>query len=236
MLNFYFRRIWRNKWLIVKMFIISPLISILPIILMNQFTNDISQDRILCMCVWSFIYFSVFENVNMKMKDNVEGKMYDLLMAKNMLFLVNFFEKTALIISFLPSFFITLFSYSILYNLKFDFYILFFSFVGMIFFTLVLMDFTLVLNLSFKNYFNKFNVSMSVIYFLAGVLYPIGCLPKVVSWFSALLPVAFLFDFIYSRKITNFYIFLVMICVWYIFIKILLSIAEERFRRLGGVL
>ncbi len=236
MFSLFMKRIWRNKWLLIKMFVFSPFISILPVILINQYTVNISSERILCMCIWSFIYFSTFENVNLKIRDGTGSKMVDILLSERNIFEKHLLEKVALIFSFLPSFFLSLIMYIKIYNLDLNINKTIYSIVCMILFANFIMDSSLYLELRYKNYFHKFNVFMNIMYILAGILYEITSLPIFLRIFSYLIPITYVFHYIYSDNSKYILIFIPMLTLYTIITKMLLIHVERQYRRFGGAI
>jgi len=220
MIKLNLKRMYRNKWLLIKMFIISPIIKILPVVLIQNRFSSINDAMLLNLCIWSFFYFSAFESVMMKMRMFSSEKISDIIISRTSIVAYNIYEIIALNIAFLPSYLLTLGLYSFIYNLNFNLLTLLIGSIGTILCNILLMNFVLMLELRFNNYFNKFNVGMDFIYILCGATYPITVLPKSIQFFSRIIPITHLLQYSFSPtgeliiKFLLIYFFALVICIF----------------------
>ncbi len=215
MIKLFLKRIFRNRWLLIKMYIVSPVVKILPVILVQHNYNDTNPNLTLNLCLWSFFYFSAFESVNMKMKAFGSEKINDVMLSRTSLIKYNLYENLALNIAFIPSYIYTLIIYSLIYHLSFNMGKVIVSSFFMILCNFLMMLITFIFELRFKNYFNKFNVSMDFIYILVGVTYSYTILPLILSKISLLIPITYIFSYSISNDFNNliYFLFSYMICL-----------------------
>lgn len=213
MIYLYIRKTFRNKWLLYKVFIFSPILSILPITLIQQNYNINSSQSILHLILWNFFYFSCFETVNSHIKQMTSEKLYEIFISKTSFLVYNTKEMIATSIVFLPSVIVTFILYKYLYQITFPkFNILCLYTIAIFMCNILFMLFLLTLQLKYRNYFNKFNLFMEALSSLIGILFPVSMLPILLRWYSYTLPMTYIYEYSRSGIFFNIWEFL----IWYI--------------------
>ncbi|MGJ0846319.1 hypothetical protein ACR77J_06510 [Tissierella praeacuta] len=186
----------RNKWNMVKLFLISPVNAVLPVILLSGVIGtNIDKTIILKICLWSCFYFTIFEIISRRMEFFGSEKIQDVLLSRISLHKYNFYQTVAVNILYIPSLLITLYLYDFIFHLNIDFIFAiicaFFVFIN----NVIVSNIMLAVHLKTQNYFNRFNFGMDIIYIISGVLYPISILPRFLRGVSHLIPITHVISF-----------------------------------------
>ncbi len=187
---FMLKSLLRNKWNMVKLFLIAPINGVLPVILLsNVIDTNIDKTIVLKICLWSCFYFTIFEIISRRIEFFGSEKIQDVLLSKISLHRYNFYQTVAVNILYIPSLLITLYLYDFMFNLNIDFLFAivcaFFVFIN----NVIISNIMLAVHLKTQNYFNSFNFGMDIIYIISGVLYPISILPKFLRGVSQFVPI-----------------------------------------------
>lgn len=231
MYSLFLKRIIRNKWVLVKIFIFSPILNILPILLTSENFMSVTFEKILNLCIWTYMYFVVFECLNMNISCISNGKIYDIVSSRVGIYRNSHYQKLALMSAFLLSYLYSLFGYSLIFHLKIDYLLLLITTTCMFIFTFVICDLTLFLELRFKSYFNKFNFVMNILFITSGVLYTLEVVPNFIRVLSYINPLTFVFDYVYSKSIMSIYIFLLLTILLQVVLRLLVISALYRTKR-----
>ncbi|MEG2656883.1 MAG: hypothetical protein RSA29_14400 [Clostridium sp.] len=186
----------RNKWNIVKLFLISPINAVLPVILLSStIATNIDKTTILKICLWSCFYFTIFEIISTRMEFFGSEKIQDVLLSRISLHRYSFYQTVAVNILYIPSLIITLYLYDLIFHLNIDFLFAiicaFFVFIN----NVIVSNIMLAVHLKTQNYFNRFNFGMDIIYIISGVLYPISILPRILGEVSKIIPITHVISF-----------------------------------------
>lgn len=193
---FMFKSLLRNKWNIIKLLLIAPINSILPVILLNSvIAQNIDKNIILKMCLWSCFYFTIFEIISRRMEFFGSEKIHDVLLSKISLHRYNFYQTVAVNILYIPSLLITLYCYDVMFDLNIDFLFAIICAIFVFINNVIVSNIMLAVHLKTKNYFHRFNFGMDIVYIISGVLYPMSVFPKFLRSISQLIPITYVISF-----------------------------------------
>lgn len=224
------KRILRNKWVLTKMFVVSPLFQILPLILMSSNYIKVDQKMVYCLCLWSFFYFSCFESTNMRMEVFNSEKINDILMSKYNLLLVISIDNIYIAICFLPSLFFAFSFFNLIYGVVFNVFDIFVGIILMIILNQLTMQLCLAMQLKNNDYFQKFNLLMNIAYILSCVTYEASNLFFPLNVLSIIIPSTFIFEFFRTKKIIFIIYFLIESTIYSLILYILLHKQINRFK------
>ena len=231
MYEIYLKRILRNKWVLAKIFVFSPIVSILPILLLDNNFSNTTFERILNLCMWNYMYFILFENLNMNMASISNGKIYDILLSQKGIWVHIKYQKLALMSAFFFPYTLSLFAYILLFQLKINIFVFVIATINLVIFTYIICDLTMYFELRFRNYFNKFNFAMNIIFIASGILYPMGASPCVIRAASYIMPLSLIFDYVYTKSAVDIVLFLGLSILLKLLMNILIDSAIQRIRK-----
>ncbi|QAT63106.1 hypothetical protein EQM13_16790 [Acidilutibacter cellobiosedens] len=234
MFRLLFLSLARNKWNLVKIFLLSPFNMILPPLFIGMaISGYVDEGTTLRLCLWSCFSFSIFEVVNRRMETFNTEKIQDVMISATSLFSFSFFQTCAVNVLYIPSLFITLFLYNIIFNLKIDFAFACLC-VFLVFINNLLMSYILLaVQMKTPNYFNRFNFLMDVIYALCGVLYPIEIMPIFIKYIARILPITNIMEFSYSPSVEITHRF-VMWVGFFVLSFLLVRSSKRKYLHSGG--
>lgn len=208
------KRLYRKKWLLIKMFLLSPIVGILPALLIGVQTGKLNQQILLHTCIWSFIYFAIFEYVNQSMGIYASEKSWDVYLSAWSLYMYQWTQKIAVLFAFVPSLLMNLLLTCLIFQIQISFFQLAILFCMSSVCLFLIMDTVLILEMRMVQYFQTFNFLMSFLYVVSGVLYPLSVLPKflqIVAWFF---PTTYLFQMQWKTPTHSLVSFLLLSIGW----------------------
>ncbi len=235
MLRLFFKETVRNKWNIIRIFLIVPFVQVLPVItLSNYVLSSYDQDLLMALLIWGGFYPTFFEIINTRMARFNTEKIQEVLISKRSIFIYNFIEIIAINLLFLPSNLVTNCGIAFLMNIPIDFSIVLVSIPFVFLNNLVCGTFLISLQILFKRYFNKVNLGMDILYLLTGAVIPLSYYPNWLRLICRIFPITNLISFVQTKDLFYLELFLILLFIFYLFGQYVLTRSIKIFRQKGG--
>ncbi|OFI46882.1 hypothetical protein BG262_03565 [Floricoccus penangensis] len=236
MFNLFLKITYRNKWNLFKIYFLVPFSQILPIIVLSNFLVPKYNDKILYgMMVWGGFYSTLFEIMNSRIERFNSNKVADVFLSGNSILKYNSYEILAINFIFVPSNILIALFLSKIFEVEISMKIIFLLFILLTINNLICGIFILSLQLVFKNYFNKVNLLMDLLYLISGVVIPLTTYPIFLQILSLMFPITNIIQYLYSQD-WKYLLFYIMSAIFSVFIgKLLFQKSLKKYRLRGNI-